>query len=51
MWHEFVLKTLSLGYSGLENLSLIPGHVGAPVQNIGAYGIEVKRSNSIGDLF
>ena len=45
VWHEFVLQTLSLGYSGLENLSLIPGHVGAaPVQNIGAYGQEVSQS-------
>lgn len=43
VWHEFVLECLSLGFSGLENLSLIPGFVGAaPVQNIGAYGVEVK---------
>ncbi|MCK9533334.1 MAG: UDP-N-acetylmuramate dehydrogenase [Pseudomonas sp.] len=42
-WHAFVQWSLARGFSGLENLSLIPGHVGAaPVQNIGAYGVEVK---------
>jgi len=42
-WHEFVLWCIDQNYGGLENLSLIPGNVGtAPIQNIGAYGVEVK---------
>ena len=42
-WHEFVLWTIHQGFGGLENMSLIPGNVGTtPVQNIGAYGTEIK---------
>jgi len=50
-WHQFVRYTLQQGYGGLENLSLIYGNVGTtPIQNIGAYGVEIKDIMGIEEI-
>jgi UDP-N-acetylmuramate dehydrogenase len=52
VWHDFLLWTRAHGFAGLENLALIPGTVGAaPIQNIGAYGTEVRERIHAVDAF
>lgn len=51
-WHDFVMRMLRQGFAGLENLALIPGTVGAaPIQNIGAYGVEVREFIHVVEVF
>jgi len=51
-WNDFVHWSLARGFAGLENLALIPGTVGAaPIQNIGAYGVEVREFVSVVEAF
>jgi len=51
-WHGFVSYAMSNGWFGLENLALIPGQIGAaPIQNIGAYGVEIENAIEVVEFF